>query len=43
MLGVFFMNSKTHMVAMEVISQNLDEHKNNGLICKLQEILSGQI
>ena len=35
------MNSKTHMFVMEVVSQHLDEHKNNGLICKLQEILSG--
>ena len=43
MLGVVFMNSKTHMVVIEVVSQHLDEHKNNGLICKLQEILSGQI
>ena len=40
MLGVVFMNSKTHMVVMEVVSQNLDEHKNNGLIFNLQEILS---
>ena len=30
------MNSKTHMVVMEVVSQNLDKHKNNGLIFKLQ-------
>ena len=37
------MNSKTHMVLIEVVSQNLDEYKNNGLISKLQEILSGQI
>ena len=37
------MNSRTHMVVMEVVSQNLDEYKNNGLIFKLQEILSGQI
>ena len=37
------MNSMTHMVIIEVVSQHLDEHKNNGLICKLQEILSGQI
>ena len=43
MLRVVFMNSKTHMVVMEVVSQHLDEHKNNGLIFKLQEILSGQI
>ena len=26
------MNSKTHMVVMEVVSQHLDKHKNNGLI-----------
>ena len=43
MLEVVFMNSKTHMVVIEVVSQHLDEHKNNGLIFKLQEILSGQI
>ena len=38
-----FMNSKTHMVVMEVVSQQLDEYKNNGLISKLYEILSGHI
>ena len=43
MLGVVFVNSKTHMVVMEVVLQNLDEHKNNGLILNLQEILLGQI
>ena len=43
MLGVVFMNSNTHMVVMKVVSHNLDEHKNNGLIFNLQEILSGQI
>ena len=43
MLGVFSMNSKTHMVVMEVVSQHLDEYRINGLIFKLQEILSGQI
>ena len=43
MQGLVFMNSKAHMVFIEVVSQNLDEHKNNGLICKLQEILSEQI
>ena len=37
------MNSKTHMVVMEVVSQHLDEYKNNCLIFNLQEILSGQI
>ena len=35
------MNSKTHMVVMEVVSQRLDQYKNNGLISKLHEILSG--
>ena len=35
------MNYKTHMVVIEVVSQHLDGHKNNGLICKLQEILLG--
>ena len=44
MLGVVFLNPKTHMVVMEVVSQHLDEPKNNGLISKLHEnILSGQI
>ena len=43
MLGVVFINAKTHMVVMEVVSQHLDQYKNNGLISKLQEILSGQI
>ena len=37
------MNSKTHMVVMELVSQHLDEQKNNGLISKLYEFLSGQI
>ena len=37
------MNSKRHMIVMEVVSQHLDEHKNNGLICNLHEFLSGQI
>ena len=43
MLGVVLMNSKTHMVVMEVASQQLDQYKSNGLISKLHEILSGQI
>ena len=42
MLGEIPMKSKTHMVVMEVVSQNLDEHKNNGLIYKLHEILTRQ-
>ena len=41
MLGIFTIESKTHVVVMDVVSQHLDEYKNNGLICKLQEILSG--
>ena len=41
MLVVVFMNSKTHMVVMEVVSQHLDWYKNNSLISKLHEILSG--
>ena len=40
-LGVAFMNFKTHMVAMEVVSLHLDWYKNNGLISNLHEILSG--
>ena len=43
MLRVVFMNFKTHMVVMKVVSQHLDEYKNNGLISKLPEILLGQI
>jgi len=43
MLGVVVMNAKTHMVVMEVISQHLDQYKNNGLISNLYEILSRQI
>ena len=43
MLAIFPMNAKTHMVLMEVVSQHLDQYKNNGLISKLHEILSGQI
>ena len=42
-LGIVLMNSKTHMMVMEVISQQLDQYKNNNLISKLHEILSGQI
>ena len=43
MLGVVLMNSKTHMVEIEVVSQQLDEYKNDGVISKLNEILLGQI
>ena len=42
-LGVVFMNSKTCMVVMELVSQHLDESKINGLISKLHEFLSWQI
>ena len=41
MLGVVLMNSKTHMSVIEVVSQQLDQYKNNGLISKLNEILLG--
>ena len=37
------MNSKTHMIVMELVSQHLDEYKINGLISKLHEFLPGQI
>ena len=42
MLGILPMKSKTHMVLMEVVSQHLDEYKNNDLISNLHETLSGQ-
>ena len=35
------MKYNAHMVVMEVVSQHLDQYKNNGLISKLHEILSG--
>ena len=31
------------MVVMEVVSPHFDQYKNNGLISKLHETLSGQI
>ena len=40
MLGILPMKSKTHMVVMEVVSQHLDEYKNNDLISYLHETLS---
>ena len=43
MLGIILMKPKTLVAVIEVVSQNLDEHKNNGLIFNLQEILSGQM
>ena len=43
MLGIIHMKPKTLMVAIDLVSQHLDEHKNNGLIYKLHEFLTGQI
>ena len=43
MLGVVLTNAKTYMIVLEVVSQHLDQYKNNGLISNLHEILSGQI
>ena len=42
MLVIFPMKSKTHVVVMELVSQLLDQFKNNSAICKLTEILSGR-
>ena len=36
------MDSKTHMIVMELVSQHLDEYKINGLISMLHEFLSEQ-
>ena len=41
MIGVALMNSKTNMVVMKVVSQQLDQYRNNGLNSKLNEILLG--
>ena len=41
MLGAVLMNSKKHVIVMEVASQQLDQYKNNGLISNLLEILLG--
>ena len=43
MVGKIPMKPKTLMVVIELVSQHLDEHKNNGLIYKLHEFLTGQI
>ena len=43
MLGIFPMKAKTRVVVMKVVSQYLDQYKNNDLIFKLYEIMSGQI
>ena len=37
------MKSKTLVVVIDLVSQHLDQYKNNGLISKLIEILLGQI
>ena len=42
-LRVVLKNSKTYMVVMELVLQQLDEYKNDGVISKLNEILLGQI
>ena len=42
-LRVVLKNSRTYMVVMELVSQQLDEYKNDGVISKLNEILLGQI
>ena len=43
MLGIIPMKPKTLVVVIELVSQHLDQYKNNGLIFKFHEILSGQI
>ena len=43
MIGVALMNSKTNMVVMKVVSQQLDQYRNNGLISKLNAFMLGQI
>ena len=43
MLGIITMKPKTLVVVIELVSQYLDKYKNNGLIYKLHEILSGHI
>ena len=43
MLGTIHMKPKTLVVVIELVSQHLDEHKNNYLIYKLHEFLTGQI
>ena len=43
MLGKIPIKPKTLMVVIELVSQHLDEHKNNGLIYKLHEFQTGQI
>ena len=40
---MFPMRAKILVVVIELISQNLDEYRNNGVIYKLTELLSEQI
>ena len=40
---MFPMRAKILVVVIELISQNLDEYRNNGVIYKLTEFLSEQI
>ena len=37
------MKPKTLFIVIELVSRNLDQYKNNGLISKFHEILSRQI
>ena len=37
------MKANIHLVVMELVSQQLDEYRNNGVISKLTEFLSGEI
>ena len=41
MLAIFPMKSKTLVVVIDLVSQQLDQNKNNSAICKLIEILVG--
>ena len=41
MLGIFPMKSKTLVVVIDLVSQQLYQYKNNSAICKLIEILLG--
>jgi len=43
MLGMFPIKANIHLVVMELVSQQLDEYRNNGVISKLTEFLSEEI
>ena len=43
MLEIFPIKAKTLVVVIELVSQQLDQYKNNSAICKSIEILLGQI